>query len=267
MSALALTTAQYAPRLTTQENLESMAPVVAASAQAGSLVVVFPEYSQAFSGRQDEHWVAQAEQAGGQFVEGLTSLSAAHGGITIVAGMLMTDPGDARPANTAVAVDASGLLAVAEKIHLYDAFGAEESRWVRPGTLDAPQLFSLGGFSIGMMACYDLRFPEVSRRLADAGADVIIAPAQWVPGPHKAHHFDTLLQARAIETQTFMVAPDHPAPHGIGLSQVVNPLGEHIQRAGVEEEVMHSVLERELLQRVREDNPMARARRFGVQPL
>lgn len=267
MSSLALSIAQYDPRSTTHENLEAMAPVVASAAQAGSRLVVFPEYSQAFTGRQDEQWASQAEGVSGDFVEGLRGLSATYDGITIVAGMLLADPGERRPANASLAVDASGVLAVAEKIHLYDAFGAEESRWIRPGTLDGPQVFSLERFTIGMMACYDLRFPEVSRRLVDAGADVILTPAQWVPGPRKAHHFETLVQARAIETQTFVVASGHPEPHGIGLSQVIDPRGEQMVRAGEKAQVLHAVLEIDLLRRVREENPMAAARRFGVHPL
>jgi predicted amidohydrolase len=181
--------------------------------------------------------------------------------------MLVADFSGGPPANTQVAVGESGVLARAEKIHLYDAFGGSESSWIRPGSRETPELFTCQGMRVGMMACYDLRFPEVSRRLVDAGADVIVTPAQWVPGDTKAHHFETLLAARAIETQTFVVASDHPEPWGVGLSQVVDPRGLVVAQAGTGEELVHTHLDPDVLDQVRQANPMAAARRFGVTPL
>ncbi len=267
MSALGVSVAQYAPRASSAENLAAMGPLVAEAAQAGSHLVVFPEYSHAFTPGLGAEWAGTGESLEGVFVSGLTSLSKDNGGIVIIAGMLVADSSGGLPANTQVAVGESGVLARAEKIHLYDAFGASESAWIRPGSADAPELFPCQDLHIGMMACYDLRFPEVSRRLVDAGADVIVTPAQWVPGDTKAHHFETLLAARAIETQTFVVASDHPEPWGIGLSQVVDPRGLVVARAGTGDELVHAELDSELLAGVRKENPMAVARRFGVVPL
>lgn len=267
MSVLGLTLAQYAPHGSSADNLAAMAPVVAEAAQAGSHLVVFPEYSHAFTPGLGAQWAATAESLEGGFVAGLTTLSQDNGGIVIIAGMLVTDSSGGLPANTQVAVGESGVLARAEKIHLYDAFGASESAWIRPGSADTPELFPCQGLNIGMLACYDLRFPEVSRRLVDAGADVIVTPAQWVPGDTKVHHFETLLAARAIETQTFVVASGHPEPWGIGLSQVVDPRGLGVAKAGTGEELVHAALDSELLAGVRQENPMAAARRFGVIPL
>ena len=267
MPALGLTLAQYAPRGSSTDNRAAMGPLVSEAAQAGSQLVVFPEYSHAFTPGLGAEWAGAAESLEGVFVSGLTSLSRDNGGIVIIAGMLVVDSSGGLPANTQVAVGESGVLARAEKIHLYNAFGASESAWIRPGSAEAPELFALQDLHIGMMACYDLRFPEVSRRLVDAGAHVIVTPAQWVPGDTKAHHFETLLAARAIETQTFVVASDHPEPWGIGLSQVVDPRGLIVARAGAGEELIPAVLDPELLAGVRKENPMAEARRFGVTPL
>lgn len=267
MSTLRVTVVQYAPRDSVAQNLEAMASLVAEATDAGSSLVVFPEYSHAFTPAFGDQWAASAESPDGEFVQGLRALSQSHGGIVIVAGMLLRTPGDERPANTQVAVGPQGILARAEKIHLYDAFGAMESTWIRPGSLGEPELFSCAGLQVGMMACYDLRFPEVSRRLVDAGADVIVTPAQWVPGESKAHHFETLLVARAIETQTFVVASDHPEPSGVGLSQIVDPRGRVVVAAGVSAHVLHGQLEGALLDEVREANPMGSARRLGVNPL
>ncbi|MDP4816593.1 MAG: hydrolase, partial [Pontimonas sp.] len=135
MSTLRVTVVQFAPGESAAANLEAMAPFVQEAAEAGSEMVVFPEYSHAFTPTLGDQWAAAAESAEGEFVRGLTALSTGHGGMVIVAGMLLRSLGDERPANTQVAVGPEGILARAEKIHLYDAFGATESTWIRPGAL------------------------------------------------------------------------------------------------------------------------------------
>ena len=143
MSALGVSVAQYAPRASSAENLAAMGPLVAEAAQAGSHLVVFPEYSHAFTPGLGAEWAGTGESLEGVFVSGLTSLSKDNGGIVIIAGMLVADSSGGLPANTQVAVGESGVLARAEKIHLYDAFGASESACIRPGSADAPRAFSL----------------------------------------------------------------------------------------------------------------------------
>jgi len=266
MSVLALTIAQYEPRPTAAENLAAMVPIVQEAATAGSALVVFPEYSQAFVSEFGEHWAREAQDERGEFVAGLTVLAEQHS-LIIVAGMLRQSSSRAKPCNTIVAVGGHGLVASADKVHLYDAFGAQESTWISPGELTEPSVFKVAGVTLGMMACYDLRFPEVSRRLVDAGAEVVVVPAQWVPGEHKAHQWQTLLAARAIESQVFVVAVDHPTPNGVGLSQVVDPFGNVVVTAGTGSEVLHAVVDTDQVAMVRAANPMALQRRFTVAPL
>ena len=267
MSSLGVTIAQYAPASTVAENLAAMGPLVTQAQLAGSQLVVFPEYSHAFNPEFGPEWASSAEREDGDFVTGLQALSREHAGIIIVAGMLRSVADAPKPVNTQVAVGPEGILARADKIHLYDAFGASESQWISPGSLGSAEVFACEGFSLGMMACYDLRFPEVSRRLGDAGVDVIITPAQWVPGDNKVHQWDTLLAARAIESQAFVLAADHPMPHGVGHSHAIAPAGVSIGRAGSGPELVHVTLERELVTAARAANPMASARRLGVTPL
>src|SRR5690606_7712975 len=100
-----------------------------------------------------------------------------------------------------------------------------ESKWIAPGDLEAPQLFEVAGLKVGLQTCYDLRFPEVSRTLVDAGADVLAVPSEWVRGPLKEHHWRTLVTARALENTVYVAAADHPAPIGAGNSMVVDPMG------------------------------------------
>ncbi|MEZ5190920.1 MAG: nitrilase-related carbon-nitrogen hydrolase [Schumannella sp.] len=114
-------------------------------------------------------------------------------GIHIVAGMIEKVPDDEkRVANTLVALSDEGdLVAHYRKMHLYDAFGMRESDWVVAGPLDQTPVFPWRGFTVGLQTCYDVRFPEVTRRLVDAGADLVVLPAEWVRGPLKEAHWRT----------------------------------------------------------------------------
>ena len=252
---------QYRPESSAEANLISMAPHIARAAAQGAAMVVFPEYSEAFYPGDGPAMAAVAEPAGGRFLRGLQALSGDHGGIIVAAGVLIEYQGIR---NTMVAVGPEGVRARAEKIHLYDAFGHQESSWCTPGRIEPPQLLDLGGLRFGFIACYDLRFPETTRRLVDAGATAIIVPAQWVPGPRKREHFETLLRARAIESQCYVIAADHPEPHGVGFSQVISPRGDVLGSLEAGEGVLLVEVDADEVSAVRRENPMAKARRFVV---
>ncbi|MDR7186489.1 putative amidohydrolase [Microbacterium trichothecenolyticum] len=257
--------AQFAPTAETAVNLESIAQLVATASDRGARVVVFPEYSSYFVDPFDESLAANAQELDGPFVQALTRLAAQHD-LTIVAGLLERASDGERVRNTAVAVDATGLIAHYRKLHLYDAFGQRESDWVEPGEPAEPQTFELGGLRFGLMTCYDLRFPEVGRLLVDAGADVFLVPAEWVRGPLKEHHWRTLLHARAIENTVFVAAADHPPPLGVGNSLVVDPQGVELAAVGTSTDVAVAHLDVGAIERVRRVNPALTLRRFGVGP-
>ncbi|KJL44686.1 MULTISPECIES: carbon-nitrogen hydrolase family protein [Microbacterium] len=257
--------AQFAPTADAAVNLESIAQLVATASARGARVVVFPEYSSYFVDPFDESLAANAQALDGLFVQALTRLAAQHD-LTIVAGLLERGSDGERVRNTAVAVDATGLIAHYRKLHLYDAFGQRESDWVEPGEPEAPQTFELGGLRFGLMTCYDLRFPEVGRLLVDAGADVFVVPAEWVRGPLKEHHWRTLLHARAIENTVFVAAADHPPPLGVGNSLVVDPQGVELAAVGTSTDVAVAHLDVGAIERVRRVNPALTLRRFGVGP-
>ena len=123
------------------------------------------------------------------------------------------------------------------KIHLYDSFGYKESDALRAGPL-APVVVDVAGFRVGLMTCYDLRFPELARLLVDHGAEVLVVPAAWVAGPRKVEHWRTLVRARAIENTVFVVAAAQPGPRYSGHSMVVDPLGDVLAEAGEGAEVL-----------------------------
>jgi len=128
----------------------------------------------------------------------LKELSARHG--LVIIGSQPEPAGDGRVYNTAHLIDNGNVVASYRKLHLFSLLG--EDRAFKGGDGWCLADTSLG--KIGIIICYDLRFPELSRRLALEGARVICVPAQW-PKPRQ-EHWRTLLRARAIENQLYMVA-------------------------------------------------------------
>jgi predicted amidohydrolase len=209
-------------------NLGRVQAAVADAASQGAGLAVFPEATLARFGSDLR---AAAEPLDGPFCRGL-SMAARDAGVAVVAGTFEPAPGG-RVYNTVVAYDAAGDLAASyRKIHLYDALGQRESELVAAG--DEPVLCHLGGLCVGIMTCYDVRFPELARVLAAGGAELIVLPAAWAAGLFKEEHWVTLVRARAIENTVWVAAagqvpdpaePASGAPTGIGRSMLVDPMG------------------------------------------
>ncbi len=201
---------------------------VGAAADDGAALVVLPEYAARFDpqGVGAEH----AEPLDVGFVPALRAAAAARR-INVIAGT--TVPAGDRAANVVVGIDIAGeVVGQYRKVHLYDAFGQRESDRLEAGAPDAPPLLvPVGDLVAGVMTCYDLRFPEAARRLVDAGADVLVVPAAWAAGEHKADHWLTLLRARAIENTCYVVAAAQVGRGVTGSSTVIDPDGVVIARA------------------------------------
>ncbi|WP_270352813.1 carbon-nitrogen hydrolase family protein [Microbacterium testaceum] len=257
--------AQFAPVASRQSNLDDIETAAHAAARRGARVIVYPEYSSYFVNPFDASLAENAEDLDGPFVRTLTAL-AADLGVVIVAGLLEKADDGRRVRNTVVAVGGDGIRAVYRKLHLYDAFGQRESDWIEAGELAPPQTFVVDGLRFGLMTCYDLRFPEVARLLADAGVDVALVPAEWVRGPLKEHHWQTLLQARAIENTFFVAAADHTPPLGVGHSMIVDPQGVAIAQVGTATDIAVAHVDPQAIARVRRVNPALELRRFRVTP-
>jgi predicted amidohydrolase len=186
-------------------------------------------------------------------------------GVHLVAGLIERLEGERRVANTVVAIaPGAGVVARYRKLHLYDAFGQRESEWVAPGDIADPETFAVGGIRFGLQTCYDVRFPEVARRIVDAGADVICMPAEWVRGPLKEAHWRTLTTARALENTAYVVAADHAPPVGAGNSMIVDPMGVELATVGEQEDVALAWISTERIDAVRRLNPALLLRRFAV---
>jgi deaminated glutathione amidase len=262
----AVAVAQFAPGPDQAHNLAEMRRLATTAVERGAGLVVFPEYSSHFDAGEKGSLVAFAEPLDGPFVAGLSSI-AAELGIVAVAGMLETTEDPAKVANTLVAVSPQlERLAVYRKQHLYDAFGDTESDRILAGSIEPPQTFAWRGFTVGLQTCYDIRFPEVTRRLVDAGADLVLVPAEWVRGPLKEHHWRTLVTARAIENTIYVAAADHAPPIGAGNSMVVDPMGVELVTIGEAVDVAVAHITPARITDVRRVNPALALRRYRVEP-
>lgn len=228
----------------------------------GADLVVFPEAFARDFGEAGSDVAPFAEPLDGPFATTLGEASAAHDA-TVVAGMFEAGSDPERPFNTLLVRGAAE--ASYRKVHLYDSFGYRESDRLSAGPLE-PTVVEVAGWQVGLMTCYDLRFPEWSRMLVDRGAEVIVVPAAWVAGPRKVDHWQTLLTARAIENTVFVAAVGQPAPRYCGYSMVVDPFGDVIAAAGSgddgEPTIVEAALERSVLEEARRVNPSLRNRRL-----
>lgn len=145
----------------------------------------------------------------------------------------MPEPNGEKVFNAAYVIDNGSLAGVYRKMHLFSLLGEERAfsggdSWLLAET-------SLG--KVGVIICYDLRFPELSRRLAVEGAQVICVPAQW-PKPRQ-EHWRTLLRARAMENQLFIVACNACGIIGkldfFGMSMIIDAKGDVLTEAGERE--------------------------------
>ncbi len=222
-------------------------------------LVVLPEVYQRDFGRADELLGPDAEPLDGPFVAALTRRASRHGG-TWVAGMLERSEDPDRPYNTLVAVDRDGLRTSYRKIHLYDSFGFKESDRLRAGPR-VPAALEVAGVPVGLMTCYDLRFPELSRELSRAGAQLLLVPAAWVAGPRKVRHWRTLVTARAIENVAYVAAVGQSPPRYTGHSMLVDPRGDVVVEAGEQDEVIVGEVSTALVDEARAENPSLLNRR------
>ncbi len=222
-------------------------------------LVVLPEAFARDFGEPGSSVAAFAEPVDGPFATELATV--AHDRrTTVVAGMFETSEDPARPYNTVLVRGASS--AAYRKIHLYDSFGYLESDNLSPGA-PLPVVVEVAGWRVGIMTCYDLRFPELGRALVDAGAEVLVVPAAWVAGPRKVDHWRTLARARAIENTVYVVAAGQPGPRYSGHSLVVDPLGDVLAEADEGPAHLQGTLTRSALETARSTNPSLANRRLS----
>jgi len=226
-------------------NLARVAHWVAEAARAGAKLVALPE-NFAFMGEEaDKRRIAEElSDAAGPIVSAVRLAARTHGVFIVAGGMPERSDDPDRPYNTSVLVAPTGeVLSTYRKIHLFDVDLAdgtklEESRATGRGAPEVGRraLTSVGPALLGMTICYDLRFPELYRALALAGARIITVPAAFTLTTGK-DHWHVLLRARAIEDQVFILAPAQTGKHPrgrqtYGKSLIADPWGDVLAQCG-----------------------------------
>jgi len=248
-------------------NRERSLGLLRTAGEHGAELVVLPEAAMYPLDRPAGELVGAAEALDGPFVAALADAASSRG-LTAIAGMFEKVPGGERAYNTVVAVGADGLLGRYRKLHLYDALGRKESDALVPGPIDGNELLvlRLGEVEIGVVTCYDLRFPELFRALADRGTTVFVVPSAWVAGPLKERHWMTMCRARAIENTSYLLAAAQPPPVYCGRSVVLDPMGVELAGLGETDGVAAAEISAERVRAVRAALPVLAQRRYEVRP-
>ncbi|UCG26547.1 MAG: carbon-nitrogen family hydrolase [Chloroflexota bacterium] len=242
-----------------EHNLATARAMVAEAAQSGSDVVVLPElWSTAYDLENAADHAAPVEA--GIFAQ--TAVLAAEFRIHIV-GSCLSLIASGRYGNTAVLFGPDGTrLGDYTKLHLFRLM--DEERYLTPG--DRTALVDTPWGMAGLAICYDLRFPELFRDYALAGATIIFLPSEW-PQPRLAH-WRTLLRARAIENQLFFIACNRVGVTDgydfFGHSAIIDPWGETVIEGGEDQELITAEVDLAEADRIRARIPVFDDRRPDI---
>jgi predicted amidohydrolase len=254
----------------TDRNLATADRLVREAAARGAELVVLPEKWSVLG--SSEQLAAGAETLDGPCITWARQ-TARELGIDLVAGSIVERiPDRQKSANTSVHVGRDGeVKAVYRKIHMFDVEvdgrSYSESSNEDPGEQIVISDLS-DGARLGMSICYDVRFPELYRRLIDGGANVISVPSAFTLATTR-DHWEHLLRARAIENQSFVIAPNQFGEHPGGFrsggrSMIIDPWGLVLATAPDAECAIVADLDFDLLSDVRRKLPSLRHRRPEV---
>ncbi len=238
-------------------------------------LVVLPEYFEFYGGPAAGRVAAAEALPGGAAYAAMHALAKAHRIWVHAGSMIERIPGEPRVHNTTIVFNRDGReVARYRKMHLFDIIAPDghahrESATVKPG--DDVVLYDLEGLKVGCTICYDLRFSELFVALARAGADLIVVPAAFALLTGK-DHWEVLLRARAIETQTYVLAAGQCGNYDAngttrqtyGHSLVCDPWGHVVARASDGVGFVTARLEPAEIARVRGLIPMREHRRQSL---
>ncbi|HFZ8993746.1 TPA: deaminated glutathione amidase [Citrobacter freundii] len=251
---------QFAVTASWQKNADICVSLMSQAAGQGVSLLVLPEALLARDDNDPDLSVKSAQELEGEFLAYLLRESARNRMTTILTIHVPSSPG--RACNMLLALREGQIVARYSKLHLYDAFAVQESRLVDRGDCIAP-LLTVEGLQVGLMTCYDLRFPELALALALQGAELLVLPAAWVRGALKEHHWSTLLAARALDTTCYLIAAGECGNKNIGQSRIVDPLGVTIAAAAETPALIIAEISVERVRQVRAQLPVLHNRCFA----
>lgn len=250
------------------ENLRTVQDMIKTAAAQGVDIALSPEVTNCVSSSRSHQNNVLHREEGNPFLAGLQG-SAQANGLWVLAGSLAikSPPPEPRFANRSFMISPQGdITARYDKLHMFDVQVSPEETWREsdgfvPG--DHAVVVETDLATFGMAICYDLRFAYLFRKLAQAGAQILTVPAAFSPGTGPAH-WQPLLQARAIETGCFVLAPAQTGQHSArtgksrrthGHSMIISPWGEVLLDAGTEPGVFIADLDLSLVDQARHKVP------------
>lgn len=248
-----------------QRNLKKIVEFIDKAAKRNAQLCTFPEFMMFYtsSSQSPMDLASLAETSDGEFVSTIANC-AKENSIQVVGTFYEKSNKIDKVYDTSFLVNEKGkVLSKYRKIHLYDALGFKESKKLASGSkIVKPVKTSIG--RIGMMICYDLRFPELSRILASAGADFLVAPSAWVKGEMKEDHWIAINKTRAIENGCYLVAPDQVGNIYCGRSLVVDPYGKILLDMKKREGIGIVKVSAARIKQVRNNLPLLKNRRTDI---
>ncbi|HKU33849.1 MAG TPA: carbon-nitrogen hydrolase family protein [Candidatus Nitrosotalea sp.] len=248
-----------------EKNLKKILSYIKQAAKRNSKLCTFPEFMMFYtpSHQSAVELAGLAEKISGEFVTSISE-AAKENSIQVVGTFYEKSPKVNRVYDTSFLISKNGkLVSRYRKIHLYDALGFKESRKLYPGSAVARPVNSVAG-KLGMMICYDLRFPEMSRMLASYGSEILVAPSAWVNGKMKEEHWMTINRTRAIENGCYVVAPDQVGNIYCGRSLVVDPFGKILLDMKKREGIGIVEISLDQVRQVRKKLPLLKNRRTDI---
>jgi predicted amidohydrolase len=250
-------------------NLAAALELLERAAAAGADLAVLPEYVD-YLGPVDGE--PAPEPVDGPFAATFAGAARRHGLWVLAGSFHESGPDPHHTYNTSLLFDRDGALAASyRKIHLFDIdipdrVSYQESRTVAPG--EELVTADVDGVTVGLSICYDLRFPELYRRLAVAGARVLLVPAAFTAHTGR-DHWEVLLRARAIENQCYVLAAGQTGAHEpgrlcYGRSMVIDPWGTVVAQAPDGVGLVVADIDVARLDRIRQELPSLANRRLPV---
>ena len=247
-------------------NIARAADLAAEAAAGGARLVALPEYLQYRGG--DDGYRASARPIPGDHTTPFAAVAQRHGAWVLVGSLAESSADPDRPYNTSVLIRPDGTIAATyRKIHLFDVAvddGPIDAESARVTAGDESVVADVDGVAIGLSICYDLRFPELYRTLALAGAQVLTVPANFMERTGR-DHWEVLLRARAIENGAWVIAPSQiGGPTGypaFGRSMVIDPWGTIVAQAPDAVSIVRAELDIDRVAAVRRQIPSLANRR------
>jgi len=250
-------------------NLATAASLIEQAAGKGCELILLPE-NFSFMGGSDTDKIAVAESQEESAVIAFLAGQARKHRIAIIGGTVpLKSEGGQKVRNSCPVFSPRGeLIACYDKMHLFDVSLPDE-QYRESDTVEAgaiPEAVAFDAWKVGLSICYDLRFPELYRHYSSIGCNIMTVPAAFTVPTGRAH-WETLLRARAIENQTFVMAAGQCGTHPGGRktwghSMIVDPWGEVMAMLNNEEGLITAELSLSNLHKIREALPALKHRRI-----